>query len=55
LQELINKARGFALSLKSDDVKSYVKELQESFSGLEKKRNSFVNKLGELTDRITKK
>ncbi|MBN2458659.1 hypothetical protein JXB28_00080 [Candidatus Woesearchaeota archaeon] len=55
MQELINKARGFTLSLKSEDVRGYVKDLQEKFSEFEKKRNSFVKKIGELTEHISKK
>ena len=55
LQELINKAHSFSLSLKSDDVKSYVKELQARFSEIERKRGSFAAKLSELTNTIIRK
>nr|MCK4930499.1 hypothetical protein [Nanoarchaeota archaeon] len=55
LQGLVMKAQSFKLSVKSSDVKDYVKELQKSFKEIEKKKSSFIKRLGELTDTITKK
>ena len=55
LQELILKAQSFNLSIKSSDVKNYVKELQKSFSEIEKKKTDFKKKLGDLTDNISQK
>jgi chromosome segregation ATPase len=55
LQGLIMKATSFNLSIKSSDVKDYVKELQKSFDDIEKKRSSFIKKLGDLTDLISRK
>ena len=42
------------LSVKSSDVQNYVKDLQKSFKEIEKKKNAFTAKLGELTDTISK-
>jgi len=54
LHGLIMKAKSFDLSVKSSDVKKYVKELQKSFKNIEKKKKSFIIKLGELADKIIK-
>ena len=53
LKSLILKAQSFNLSIKSSDVKDYVKDLQKSFSEIEKKKSSFAKKLEELTDTIS--
>lgn len=55
LQDLIMKAKSFNLSIKSSDVKNYVRELQKSFKVIENKKESFSKKLGDLVDNITKK
>lgn len=55
LQSLIAKAQSFNLSIKSSDVKNYVKELQKSLKNIEEKKSGFSKRLGELTDVISKK
>jgi chromosome segregation ATPase len=55
LNELIVKAKNFELMTKSADVKKYVKELMDGFKAMDKKRGTFTNKLGELTEFINKK
>lgn len=55
LQGLVMKAQSFRLSVKSSDVKDYVKELQKSFKEIEKKKSSFIERLWELIDTISKK
>jgi predicted ArsR family transcriptional regulator len=55
LQGLIMKATCFNLSIKSSDVKDYVKELQKSFDDIEHKRSSFIKKLNDLTALISRK
>jgi len=55
MQDLIRKARSFNLSIKSSDVKNYVKELEESLKNIDKKKVGFIQKLGELTDLISGK
>lgn len=55
LKGLIQKAQSFNLSIKSSDVKKYIKDLQKNFKEIEKKKGSFAKKLGELTDTISGK
>lgn len=55
LQGLIMKATSFNLSVKSSDVVNYVKDLQKDFEEIEKKKSSFIRRLLELTELITKK
>lgn len=53
--QLRQKATTFNLSIKSSDVKNYVKELEESMKSLDKKKTGFIAKLGELADLISRK
>jgi len=55
MQALILKAKSFNLALKSSDVKDYTKDLQKSFEELDKKKGSFVKKIGDLSDFLSKK
>ncbi len=55
MHELITKAKVFDLSMRSSDVKNYVKDIQKSFDDVGKKRGSFIKKLGELADLISGK
>jgi hypothetical protein len=55
MKNLILKAKSFNLSVKSSDVKDYVNELQSSLNVIETKRSGFINKIGELTELISRK
>jgi len=55
LQELIRKAKSFNLTMKSSDVKNYVKELEVNLSRIEKKKSGFLTKLAELTEHLSGK
>lgn len=55
LRGLIATAQSFNLSMKSTNVKSYVKDLQKSFQETEKKKSDFAKKLGKLADFINAK
>jgi len=55
LVELINRAKAFNFASKSSDLKKHIKELENHYNNLEKKRDLFKKQIGRLTSIVKRK